>query len=75
MNYLEHHLAHHAPRGFGDAPATCPVCPHDHPELAKRLDAIEGKAARTDSMLVRIGIAAGASIVAAYVVEKFIRRG
>lgn len=70
MNRLEHHLANHAPRGFGDSPESCPACP----ALVDRVSAIEAKMSRTDSMLVRIGIAAGASIVAAYVVEKFIRK-
>lgn len=71
MNLLDHHLKEHATRGFGDSPTACPVCPHEHPELVKRIEALEGKGA--SAKWNQITMAVTGSVLAAFLVERFIK--
>lgn len=72
MNIKDHHLKEHAPRGFGESPQNCPVCPHEHPELAKRIEALEGQGSK--ARWNQIATAVTGSFVAAFLIERFIRR-
>lgn len=74
MNLQTYHEIEHTSRGFGESPATCQVCAHEHPELVARIAALESRNGNKDSLALRIGVAAAASVLAAYVIEKFIRK-
>jgi|GEM_PF-3568748 len=74
MDIKSHHMMEHANRGFGEDPANCPVCPHEHKELAKRVEVLETKTSTIRTPWAQIAVMVTGSVFAAFIVERFVRR-
>lgn len=60
------HFWNHAPKGLGETPENCPIC-------MKRIEALEAKVSNSPYRAIAISVAA--SVLAAYLVERLVKRG
>jgi len=68
MTLGQYHMQDHAPRGFGEDPASCPLCE----DFQRRISSLEAKAeSKTPWGQILVGVTT--SIVAAYFIETVIR--
>lgn len=70
MNLKAYHLMEHASRGFGEEPGECPLCA----DLKTRVERLESAKMSNDSVWVKIALGATTSILAAFIIERFVRQ-
>lgn len=66
MKLNQDHFWNHAAKGMGENPLECPIC-------MKRIEALEAKVSNSPYKAITISVTA--SVLAAYIVDRLVKRG